>query len=177
MSANDQIGSALPSSTLASTAFIRAFDETPECSQFASRCSISSQHAQHADLGQGLKSVCCGNLTSECPAPSKLCAEACDSRNHDQALFSPVASGKSGPDVCCGCGCGEGGTCRCGTVTLRLGAYDPALNPDELFELCRCDCTDCACNDSEQLTRVSPFPVACPFELAPLSDRAPVCFA
>ncbi|KXZ49717.1 hypothetical protein GPECTOR_20g574 [Gonium pectorale] len=58
---------------------------------------------------------------------------------------------------CC-CGCGEGGVCGCGTVTLRLSAYDPAINPDELFELCRCDCTDCACNSPEQLAKAAALP-------------------
>ena len=37
---------------------------------------------------------------------------------------------------------------------MRLANYDPALNPDEFFELCRCDCSDCRCNSAEQYAKV-----------------------
>ncbi|KAG2427556.1 hypothetical protein HXX76_012210 [Chlamydomonas incerta] len=40
---------------------------------------------------------------------------------------------------------------------MRLANYDPALNPDEFFELCRCDCSDCRCNSAEQYAKAA-FP-------------------
>ncbi|GLI70162.1 hypothetical protein VaNZ11_014785 [Volvox africanus] len=112
-----------------------------------------------AELDEKLKSGSCSALAclrKSCDGPSArdFYAEAGDSGSNDQAPLSPGDATKAN---CCGCGCGEGGICRCGTVTLRLTAYDPALNPDELFELCRCDCNDCACNKSEQLSKASPF--------------------
>ncbi|GIL59385.1 hypothetical protein Vafri_14257 [Volvox africanus] len=109
------------------------------------------------ELDQTLKSGSCSALAClrksfDGLSAGDFHAEAGDSGSNDQVSLSPGDASKAN---CCGCGCGEGGICRCGTVTLRLTAYDPALNPDELFELCRCDCNDCACNKSEQLSKAA----------------------
>jgi hypothetical protein len=105
-----------------------------------------------------------------------------DSGQNDQGLLSPAIAVKAQGAGCCGCGCREGGTCCCGTVTLRLSAYDPALNPDELFELCRCDCNDCACNTGEQVAKVMQPTVeacttSCPGFMRPARSRRMPIFA
>lgn len=97
--------------------------------------------SSEAAAAQSARPICC-SPSSRLPIVNLPSTTAfhCDA-------FSPSFGG-------CGCGCGEGAPCCCSTVTLRLSAYDPALNPDEFFELCRCDCEDCACNSPEQLQKV-----------------------
>ncbi|KAG2488440.1 hypothetical protein HYH03_012947 [Edaphochlamys debaryana] len=44
-------------------------------------------------------------------------------------------------------------------MSMLPAAYDPALNPDEVLSLCRCDCRDCACNSAEQMAKAAWLPV------------------
>ncbi|GFR40300.1 hypothetical protein Agub_g482 [Astrephomene gubernaculifera] len=100
--------------------------------------------AQKSCCSATLQPGCSGSISHACALPSS------------SVMAAPSKPpSKPGAGGCCCCGCGEGVPCTCGTVTLRLSAYDPALNPDELFELCRCDCNDCKCNSSEQLTKAA----------------------
>lgn len=66
-------------------------------------------------------------------------------------------------------GAGGGCCCCCAHITVRMadllaecggagasgGAYDPVQNPNELLELCRCDCADCKCNSADVLAKAS----------------------
>ncbi|EFJ40283.1 hypothetical protein VOLCADRAFT_108247 [Volvox carteri f. nagariensis] len=160
---DDFVSDTLPSATQPLPNSAPAVNETTGRGQVTSKRPSSSHFGE---LDQTLKSGCCSSLAvarKSCDGPSawdNQLPETGDSGPNDQGPRSPGTSTATARPAasCCGCGCVEGGTCRCGTVTLRLSAYDPAVNPDEFFELCRCDCNDCACNAPEQLAKASSVP-------------------
>lgn len=73
----------------------------------------------------------CSSATANAPGTEgERAPEADGAENDDGQFVFPFELAK--PKKSCCCGCADGRTCCCNHVTMRLAAYDEALNPDEL---------------------------------------------